>query len=187
MNDSEVKNRWTFSPYQIKHEAEGYRIFSHIWIHADIQHLLFNMLSLYFLGDLLVKEFILEYGFVIGQIHFVVIYLLGGFFATIWPYLRNQDNSAYRAIGASGAVSAIVFATILWRPDIEMGLIFLPIYLPAYWFGLIYLAYEFWANKRGGTGIAHDAHIGGAILGIIYVLIINFEKGKAFLNYILPN
>ncbi|MBU2019800.1 MAG: rhomboid family intramembrane serine protease [Bacteroidetes bacterium] len=187
MNNSDLKNRWAFAPYLVKNQGEGHRVFSHIWIHVDIQHLLFNMLSLYFLGDLLVQEFMFEYGTLLGQIHFVVLYLLGGVFATVWPYLRNQDNPSYRAMGASGAVSAIVFAAIIWRPDIEMGLIFLPIYLPAYWFGLIYLAYEFWANKRGGTGIAHDAHIGGAILGIIYILVINFDKGKNFLNYILPN
>lgn len=172
MNDAGEKSKWLFSPYLVKHQNEGLRIFKHIWVHADIQHLLFNMLSLYMLGNVLVKELSLEYGFVNGQFHFLKIYFLGALFSTIWPYLKNKDNPSYRSLGASGAVSSVVFATIIMRPDIQMGLLFFPIYIPGYLFGLIYLAYEFWANRKGNTGIAHDAHIGGAVPGIIYMLVI---------------
>lgn len=183
-NDVDLKNKWTFSPYRVKHDNEGGRILTHIWIHADVQHLIFNMFSLYFLGQVLQSEFINFYGFVQGQVHFLVLFLLGGLFATLIPYLRNSDNPGYRSLGASGAVSAVVFGAIIWRPDMELGLIFLPFYFKAYWFGLAYLAYEFWADKKGNTGIAHDAHIGGAFTGILYVLLINSEKGSQFFQHI---
>ena len=183
-NNRELKDKWTYSPYLVKHEGQTWRIFSHMWIHVDVNHLLFNMLSLYFLGDLLMTELGYKYGSLLGQSHFVALYLLGGVFATIIPYFRNQDNSSYLSMGASGAVSAVVFGAILWRPDVELGIIFLPFRFPAYWFGIIYLAYEFWADRKGGTGIAHDAHIGGAICGIIYILVIYPQKGSMFLYHL---
>jgi membrane associated rhomboid family serine protease len=184
-NDEGLREKFTFSPFAVKHHNEGLRTLTHMWIHVDYQHLIFNMLSLYFLGDLLLKEFMFYFGNISGQINFLVLYLLGGLFATAIPYLRNRDNPGYRSMGASGAVSAIVFAAILWRPDIELGLFLLPFRFPAYWFGIIYLAYEFWADKKGGTGIAHDAHIGGAIFGIIYILVANSSKGIEFINYLV--
>jgi membrane associated rhomboid family serine protease len=154
----------------------------HLFIHADVMHLAFNMMSLYFLGTILEQELIYTYGEVRGESHFFVIYVLGGLFATLIPYIRHQDNPSYKALGASGAVSAVIFAAIVWNPQMELMIMFLPIPIPAYIFGPLYIAFEYWADRRGGTGIAHDAHIGGAIFGILYVLIINIDKGKEFLS-----
>lgn len=197
-NDRAFMERFLFIPYISKGEGQKYRFLSHILIHADWSHLIFNMFSFYFLGDLLLNGQKYEYmgsvypvgdgmvhyyGELLGQAHFLAIYVLGGLFATVWPFLRNKDNPAYRSLGASGAVSAVVFAAIIWNPSVELGILFIPFGIPAYIFGPLYLAYEFFANKRGGTGIAHDAHIGGAIFGIAYVLIINFEKGQSFIGY----
>ena len=81
---------------------------------------------------------------------------------------------------ASGAVSAVIFAAILWNPRMRLSFFFIPIGIPAYIFGPLYLAFEFYMDKRGGSGIAHDAHIGGAVFGILYVLFINIDKGKEF-------
>jgi membrane associated rhomboid family serine protease len=81
-------------------------------------------------------------------------------------------------------VSAVIFAAIRWMPGMELYLMFIPIPIPAFIFGPLYLAFEYWSHKRGGTGIAHDAHIGGAIFGVLYVLIINIDKGKEFLGHI---
>jgi membrane associated rhomboid family serine protease len=173
-----------YSPYRSKHYREYYRMLGHILIHADSTHLIFNMMSLYFLGSLLEKEFMFQYGDLNGEIHFLLLYILGGLFATFIPYIRNQDNSNYRSLGASGAVSAVIFAAIIWNPTMQLGLLFIPIPIPAYIFGPLYLAFEYWADRRGNTGIAHDAHIGGAIFGILYVLIINIDKGKESFNLI---
>ena len=98
--------------------------------------------------------------------------------------MKHQDNPAYRSLGASGAVSAVIFAAILWDPSMLLGIMFLPFPIPAYIFGPIYLAIEYFSMKRGGTGIAHDAHLGGAIFGILFVLLLNFEKGKEFIDLI---
>ncbi len=183
-NKQRFLNKWVYSPYRVKHEKEYYRLFSHMFIHADSVHLIFNMMSLYFLGSFLESAFIDFYGLVGGEIHFIILYFFGGLFSTLIPFTRNQDNPNYRALGASGAVSAVIFAAIIWNPEMQLSILFLPIPIPAYIFGPIYLAFEYWADRRGGTGIAHDAHIGGAIFGVIYVLIINIEKGKEFLSII---
>jgi membrane associated rhomboid family serine protease len=162
-------------------------------IHADYMHLGFIMLSLYLLGgvfldfssprpDLFDNGLMQTYGELKGQFHFVALYILGGLFGTLIPYIRNYDNPSYSSLGASGAVSAVIFAAILWNPTLELNLMFIPIGIPAYIFGPVYLLYEYYADTKGNTGIAHDAHIGGAIFGIVYVLIINIDKGKEFLG-----
>lgn len=183
-NNRDLMNKLMYIPFNVKNYKEHYRTFSHVLIHADWGHLLFNMMSFYFLGSALLSFLIGEYGMTLGNLHFAVIYILGGLFATILPYYRNQDNSSYRSLGASGAVSAIIFATIIWMPGMKLSLLFFPIDIPAYIFGPLYLLFEYYMDKRGGTGIAHDAHIGGAIFGVIYILIINFDKGKEFINTI---
>lgn len=199
-NDPAFMERWMFIPYLVKHEKQYYRIASHMAIHADWMHLIFNAMSLYFLGDGfltimegeyamnndLTKTFYLNdglmesYGSFMGQVHFGLIFILGGLFAGIVPFIRHKDNSSYRSLGASGAVSAVIFAAILWNPQMRLSFFFIPIGIPAYIFGPLYLAFEFYMDKRGGSGIAHDAHIGGAIFGILYVLFINIDKGKEF-------
>lgn len=187
---------WSFSPYEVKHKRKYAKFFTHIFIHADWGHLIFNMMSLYFLGDALlngivfqnivvVSGFVQQYGQIMGTAHFVVLYLLGGLFSTFWPMIRNQDNPNYLSVGASGSVSAVIFACILWNPFMDLEFIFLPgIPIPALVLGPVYLAFEFWAFRRGKTNIAHDAHIGGAIFGLLYVLIINIDKGKELINQI---
>jgi membrane associated rhomboid family serine protease len=182
MNNDSLKNKWMFIPYLCKNENQVYRIFSHLFVHADIAHLAFNMLTFYLMGSALEYFFRGTFGFIRGEIYFVLLYFLGGLFATLIPYLRNYDNPSYRSLGASGAVSAVVFAVIIWFP--LQNLIVMGIEMPAWLFGIIYLSFEVWADKRGGTGIAHDAHIGGAIFGIFFVLLINFEKGKEVVNLV---
>ncbi len=182
MNDNNLKEKMMFIPYLCKHQNQSYRIFSHILIHADITHLLFNMMSFFFLGEILELDLISKYGFFQGELHFLIIYLLGAMFATIIPFARHHDHSHYRSLGASGAVSAIIFAFILWNPTVELSLMFIPIPIPAYLFGALYLGFEYYMDKKGNTGIAHDAHLGGAIFGVLYILIINIEKGKDLLN-----
>lgn len=175
MNNEEQKEKWLFHPYRCKHNKETYRIFSHMFVHADISHLLFNMMSLYFLGSFLEEQFVFWFGVAKGELHILSIYILGGLASTIWPYIRNHENYNYRALGASGAVSAIVFAFIVLNPTQNLYFMFIPVPIPAYLFGIGYLALEYFLMKKGGTGVAHDAHIGGAILGIVYILLINFE------------
>lgn len=183
MNKDGLKNKLMFIPYLSKNEKQSYRIFTHMFIHGDFQHLAFNMMSLYFLGSALEIELINEFGIVKGEIHFVSLYFLGGLFSTLIPYARNHNNPSYRSLGASGAVSAVVFAFIIWNPFADLGIFFV-IPMKAWLFGILYLAFEIWSDKKGNSGIAHDAHIGGAIFGVLFILIINIEKGKDLLNLV---
>lgn len=203
-NDRPFLDKMLYVPYLCKKDGQYYRAFTHIFIHGDMGHLIFNMVSLYFLGNSLLTQIggsyysvgdpsdvfhlndglIPTYGNIGGQLHFLTIFVLGGLFATILPFIRNQDNNQYRSLGASGAVSAVIFAAILWNPTMELNIMFIPIGIPAYIFGPLYLAYEFYLDKRGNTGVAHDAHIGGAIFGVLYVLIINIDKGKELIQLV---
>ncbi len=183
-NDAEIKYKWVYYPYKLKRNNEWYRTFSHLFIHGDYMHLFFNMFVLFSFGRMMESSFVAEYGSVSGHIHFFVLYFLGGLAATLWPFVRNVDDPNYMSLGASGAVSAVLFASILWYPQGGIYLMFIPVEIPAWLFGFIYLGFEYYMSKRGGTGIAHDAHFGGAVFGIAYVLFINFDKGKDFFTHI---
>lgn len=176
--------KYSFIPYQVKHQKEHYRLITYAFLHADLPHLLFNMISFYMFGELIENQLTLNYGAFLGKIHFLIIYLAGALIATIWPYIRNSENINYISVGASGAVSSVLFASMLWNPTMEVGIIFLPFYIPSYIFAPLYLAFEYWSLKRGKSNIAHDAHIGGAIFGICYVTLINFDKIKLFFHLI---
>jgi membrane associated rhomboid family serine protease len=178
----DLKQRFLYIPFQLKHNNEYYRLISHIFIHADISHLAFNMISLYFLGSTLSYYFIDYYGLQLGTTYLLILYFAGAIFASLPSFFKHQDNSSYRSLGASGAVSAVIFAAILWDPSMSLGILFIPFPIPAYIFGPIYLAVEYFSMKRGGTGIAHDAHLGGAVFGILFVLLLNINKGKEFLD-----
>lgn len=182
-NDSAVKYKWVNYPYKLKRNKEWYRMISHLFIHADYVHLLFNMFVLFSFGQLMEFKFVEAYG-VSGHVHFFLLYFLGGLAAGVWPFIRNADNPNYMSLGASGAVSAVLFASILWYPQGGIYMMFIPVEIPAWLFGILYLAFEYYMSKRGNSGIAHDAHFGGAVFGLVYVLIINFDKGKAFFSYI---
>ncbi len=184
-NDAHFTDQYLYKPYNVKHHKEYYRIISHQFLHADPTHLIFNMIGLYFFGPVVEDIFRIDYGMIGGGTVFLVFFLLGGIFSTTIPYLRHKDNDLYRSLGASGAVSAIIFAGILFRPDMQMGLIFLPIFIPSYIFGPLYLLVEFLSDRYGKSRIAHDAHIGGALFGILFVLITNIDRVKLFINYLI--
>ncbi len=201
-NNRDLMYRYMFIPARIQETGEKYRFFTHMFIHADYMHLIFNMISLYFLGNVMLNAeggsyldssggvltisdgWIQQYGFWEGQALFLVLYFAGGLFATLIPYSRNKNNPSYMSLGASGAVSAVIFASIIWNPTLKIYLFFIPVGIPAFIFGPLYIAYEIYMDKRGNTGVAHDAHLGGAIFGILFVLFTNIEAGKRFLEQI---
>jgi len=183
-SDPAFTDRFLYKPFNQKHYGEHYRMITHMFLHADPFHLIFNMITLYYFGEFVEMVFYIDFGPVGGPILFLVFYFLGGFFSTLIPYMRHKDNEVYRSLGASGAVSAVLFAGIIFAPDARIGFFILPP-IPAYIFGPLYLIFEFVADRYGKGRIAHDAHIGGAVFGILFVLITNIERAKAFLNYFL--
>lgn len=179
-SNAAFREKSLYMPYRVKYNKEYYRIMSHIFVHGDWGHLCFNMFSLYFLGSFLETQWTYEFG-LSANYYFIALYFGGGVAATLWPYYRNSENSLYRSLGASGAVSSVIFGAMLWQPELELYLMFIPIPIKAYVLGPLYLLYEYYSMKRGGSGIAHDAHLGGALFGILFVLLIDSNKGIEFL------
>ena len=172
-----------FNPYQVYHRKEWYRVFTHAFIHDrnNIFHLVFNMYVLYSFGR--VVEMILINNLQgLGMVYYLLLYVGGMTMATVPALVKHRDNYHYNSVGASGAVSAILFSTIAFAPFTGgIGILFIPISIPPLVFGILYIGYEYYMQKRGGTNIAHDAHIWGAIFGFLFTLIF---VPHAFLNFI---
>jgi membrane associated rhomboid family serine protease len=176
--NGDVKYKLLFNPYSVIHQKKWYKTISHAFIHADFMHLFFNMYVLYLFGNLVEGVFLTNYRF--GITYYIVLYFGGILFATIPAFYKHSDNVGYNSLGASGAVSAVLFATIVINPGMSLYLFFVPIPIPAVVFGPLYLFYEYYMGKKGRTNIAHDAHFAGAVFGIIFTLILDF-------NYFINN
>jgi|TARA_B110000261_G_C13078977_1_gene355182 membrane associated rhomboid family serine protease len=169
--DYELKSKFLFTPYLVKHQGEWYRLFSHGIIHADWTHLLVNMFVLYSFGTLIESTFIKEYGLSRGRINYLLLYLGGIVVSTVNSYIKHQDDISYNALGASGATSAVLYSFVVMYPTEEVYLYFIPI--TAWIFGVIYLMYSHYMAKKGNDNIGHDAHIGGAIYGVVLTVLFN--------------
>lgn len=183
INDNDLKYKLTFSPYSVKHHNRWWLIFSHGLIHADFGHLAMNMFTLYFLGEGVEALMIAHFG-TKGVFFYVLLYLGGLLFATVPAFRKHSDNPGYLSLGASGAVSAVVFAFIMFLP-LQMLYIYGIVPIPGILLGVIYLAYESYANKQQRTNIAHDAHIAGAIFGVLFLILLDYHIAIDFFNQIL--
>ncbi|MGC4036422.1 MAG: rhomboid family intramembrane serine protease [Chitinophagaceae bacterium] len=175
-SNAKITDDLIFYPPAVSQHNQWYRFFTCGFIHADWAHLFFNMYVLYAFGagqrnsgvEFIFKEiFDSKGGFL-----YVVMYIAALAICLIPTYNKNKDNYGYRSLGASGAVSAVVFAYMLFNPMRGMGLLFLPIYIPGFLFGILYLAVSSWWDRRGGGNINHSAHIWGAIFGIVFVIFV---------------
>lgn len=179
--DRSYFHKLEYNPYMVKHNNQYYRMFTHAFIHADWFHLFVNMYVLYQFGQL-AEEF---YGYVHGMKGrwlYVILYLGGIMFASLPGFKKHQNDYMYNAVGASGAVSAVLFACIMFMPLQPLYLFFIPIGIPAFIFGIMYLVYESYMNKRGGTYVAHDAHLWGALFGVVLTVVLKPAVGLSFLQ-----
>jgi membrane associated rhomboid family serine protease len=152
--------------------GQFYRFFSHGFIHADFGHLIFNMFALWSFGESLERVFSFNCVFGNwGRLFYLLLYLSALFMASFPDYLRHKDNYHFRSLGASGAVSAVIFSMILLFPQTPIGIIFLPIQMPGWIFGLLYLGVSAYLDKRGGGNINHSAHFWGAAYGIALTIL----------------
>ncbi len=187
MENKTLKNKLMFNAYMISKRKEWWRFFSNGLIHADWMHLIFNMYALYIFGTGVGVESIYKDENVYGEkgtLFFILLYVGGLVMSSLYSYEKNKNNIYYNSLGASGAVSAVIFAFIILNPTARMGLMFIPIRLPAYIFGLIMLGFEHYLSKRGNTGIAHDAHFWGAVYGALLTIILKPELFTNFINQI---
>ena len=168
--DEEAFYKLCFWPDRIWHNKEWIRILSGGFLHANMPHLLFNMISLYFFGPFVEDSFMVEFG-AAGHTAFIIFYLLAIVVANIPDLYEHRYNPSYRAVGASGAVSGVIFASILYSPLNKIYIFFIPIGIPAYLFGILYLVYSAYMSRRQADNIGHMAHFSGAIFGIVFPLI----------------
>lgn len=183
-NNVNLKEKLIFSPYQYSKNKKWWIVLSHGFIHADFLHLFFNMYVLYIFGPAL------EYFFInsseIGGFYYVGFYLLGIIFSTLPSIIKNHNNPNYRSLGASGAVSSVVFAYIIIYPLRELGLILIPgLFLPGFIFGVLYLIAEHYLSKKQYSNIAHDAHISGSLFGVFFIIIYDYNNLLIFFQKII--
>ena len=165
-----LMDRWIMNPYAVAKRGEYYRLVTSGFLHADYGHLLFNMFSFYSFGQALEGVFTALFGN-LGGVIFVAFYIVGIIVSDIPTLLKYRDQSRYNSLGASGGVSSVIFATILLNPFMSLQLMFIPIPIPGFIFGLLYLGYSYYASRQGSSGINHDAHLYGALFGILFMAI----------------
>ncbi|HEY5390906.1 MAG TPA: rhomboid family intramembrane serine protease [Hanamia sp.] len=159
-----------FYPVAITQENQYYRFITYGFIHADLMHLIFNMYAFYLFGGACENSFVAIFG-KYGQTFYILMYLLALIACVIPDFLKYRGNPNYRSLGASGAVSAVVFAYILFRPLQGIGLMFIPVFIPGFIFGILFLVVSYFLGKKGATSVNHAAHIWGALFGIIFLII----------------
>jgi membrane associated rhomboid family serine protease len=175
----ELMHRLIFNPYMISERRQWYRFFTSGFIHADWVHLLINMLVLWSFGNVVERYYAAVFEEK-ASFYYLLLYV-GGIVIAITPsYKRHQHNAGYNALGASGAVAAVLFTAILFRPMDKIYLYGL-IGLPGILLGFAYLAYSYYMDKKGGDLINHDAHFWGAVYGVVFTLAL---KPSVFLHFL---
>ena len=157
-------------PFQIVYKKRFYQMLTSAFLHADLMHLLFNGIALYSFGQALEYLFTKSFGLISGSIYFVLIYFISLFSGSLFTVLFHYKNPGYVAVGASGAVSGIVFSYILFFPSSTVELFFIP--MPAFVFAFIYIIASVYGMRTRFGNIGHEAHLGGAIGGVIATLIL---------------
>lgn len=166
-------------PPAVTKQNQYWRLLTYGFVHADMQHLLFNMITLFFFGRFMEQIF----SAYIGEGGFVLFYL-GGLLVSILPsYLRNRENADYMSLGASGAVSAVLFAYVLIQPWSLIFVFFFP--LPAILYAVGYVGFSIYMERRGKDNVNHSAHLWGAAYGILFLLVMEPRIFPMFLARLL--
>jgi len=162
-NDFEFFEKYKFNVGGVQ-RGEKLRGFTSAFLHVDMTHLLFNMITLYFFADFVIRK--------VGEINFIIIYIGSLLFGSLLSFYFHKDEYHYSAVGASGAVMGIVYSAILLEPSMSLYFFFIPIPIPGYIFGIGYLLYSIYGMKNKIGNIGHDAHFGGAIGGYVLTIIL---------------
>jgi len=182
-NQREILYKYQFNAYQILKRKQYLRLLLHGFLHANWPHLLVNMIVLYSFGRSLEMHFQHVFG-ALSSVYFSVFYLSAILVAPLYSLVKNRNNSYYNAVGASGAVSSIVFAAIFFDPWSKIyffGL--LPV--PGIIFAVLYLVYSWQMSKKPGDNIAHDAHFFGALYGLIFPVLLKPQLLGFFVDQLL--
>ena len=170
-NNRSLYEKLLFSPYMISTHRQGYRFLTHALVHADWMHLAVNMFVLLSFGRAVEVYFNMFFG-IKGAYLFTLLYAGGIVISSTPSFAKYKTDYLYRAVGASGAVSSIVFASIIINPLSPIRFVFLPIDIPAFIFGGLYLAYSAYMARKGTDNIGHDAHFWGAVFGLTFTILL---------------
>jgi membrane associated rhomboid family serine protease len=155
-----AKNALILLPHRVREKGEVHRLLTAGWLHGDGNHLVLNLLTFHFFATLPLR--------VLGPATFVAFYVSAVVVGFIPTTLRHMKDRRYASLGASGAVTAVMFSTILLEPAMRLRLLFLPVAVPAPLFAVAYLGYSVWSSHRARDGVNHDAHFTGAIYGAAF-------------------
>ena len=169
LGNEEILMKLRFNAYDIKHSNQWYRFFTYGFVHGGYIHLLINMLVLYSFGEIVETYFKIHFP---GKATFYYLLLYsGGLLISIVPaYGKHKNDVFYNAVGASGAIAAVIFSSIILFPTGKIFFFLLPVPIPSPIFGILYIAYEIYMGKRGNDNIGHDAHLWGAIFGLVFTI-----------------
>ena len=169
--DHSLADKLIFQPAAVR-DGQWFRLLTYGLLHADFTHLLFNMFTFYLFGSSIEAIFKGYLGTAPGSMAFLMLYIGGLVFSILPTYLKQKDNYYYKGLGASGAVSAVVFAYILINPMNFMGIFLIPIMLPAFLFGFIFVFISMYLDKKQVGGINHSAHVAGGLFGVALTVIV---------------
>jgi membrane associated rhomboid family serine protease len=158
-----IIDRSLFRPYEFLRKKQYASVISSGFVHADLPHLIFNMMTFYFFAFPLEKQ--------IGSVRFAALYFLGLVVSDVGTFLKHRDDPQYASLGASGAISAVLFAAIVYFPWMELFIIPIPLPIPAPLFAVAYVGYSWWSARQARGRVNHDAHLGGALFGLLFVLL----------------
>lgn len=165
----QLLERLQFNAYAIRHQRQGWRFLSYGLVHAGWAHLAINMFVLWSFGRIVFEMYGYYFG-AKGILYFLLLYIGGIMFSVLFDYGKHKDDPHYNAVGASGAVSAVVFASIILFPSGGIYLFFIPVEIPSPVFGILYLVYSAYMARRGRDNIGHDAHFWGAVYGVLLTI-----------------
>lgn len=180
---TELLYKYQFNAYQILKRNQWYRLITYGFLHANWDHLLVNMVVLFFFGRVLESYFNYYFG-AYAVFYFVLLYIGAIVFSTLYDLRKHRDHYHYNAVGASGATSAIVFAAIFFAPLEKIYFMFF-IPIPGIIFAIMYLYYSFYMSKRNVDNIGHNAHFYGALFGFLFPILIKPQLFSLFLQQII--
>ncbi|WP_372773570.1 rhomboid family intramembrane serine protease [Mangrovibacterium sp.] len=176
----DLVDKLQFNASKTVHKNEYYRLISHGFVHANWEHLLVNMIVLYSFGSAIEMIFDVRHGRM-ANAYFLILYFGGMLFSNLYALIKQRNNYYYNAVGASGAVSAILFAAIFFAPWSKIYF-FGIIPIPGIVFAIVYLIYSYYMSRKQNDNIAHDAHFLGALFGFIYPILLSQDNYQLFID-----